>query len=258
MRLLISVANADEARAAVSGGADVIDAKDPSRGALGAVSRDALRSIVSAVGGARPVSVALGDARDARAVAHEARAATVAQASYVKLGFAGVPDGDQVEAVLAAAVHAVQTLSSRVGVIAVAYADAVRAQAPSPLRMIEAAERVGATGVLLDTAFKDGRGLFGLMRPSAVGEWVHLARSAALTAAIAGQLTAADLPTVRTLGADLAGMRGAACEGGRTGRVTRERVAILARAAGRRPVTPLRSRAVPRADGDVTSRATPR
>jgi uncharacterized protein (UPF0264 family) len=162
------------------------------------------------------------------------------------------------EALLSAAVHAVQTVSSRVGVIAVAYADAVRAQAPSPLRVVEAAERVGATGVLLDTALKEGRGLFGVMRPSAVREWVHLARDAALTTALAGQLTAADLPTARTLGAEVAGVRGAACEGGRTGRVTRERVAILARSAGRRPVTPLRSHVVARADGEITSRATPR
>jgi uncharacterized protein (UPF0264 family) len=38
MQLLVSVADAREARAARLGGADVIDAKDPSRGALGSVS----------------------------------------------------------------------------------------------------------------------------------------------------------------------------------------------------------------------------
>src|SRR6185312_12126683 len=37
VRLLISVANADEARAALDGGADIIDAKDPGAGALGSV-----------------------------------------------------------------------------------------------------------------------------------------------------------------------------------------------------------------------------
>jgi uncharacterized protein (UPF0264 family) len=34
MRLLVSVAGPDDARAALAGGADVIDAKDPGRGAL--------------------------------------------------------------------------------------------------------------------------------------------------------------------------------------------------------------------------------
>ena len=45
MKLLVSVSNADEARSAVLGGADIIDAKDPSMGALGAVGLDAFARI---------------------------------------------------------------------------------------------------------------------------------------------------------------------------------------------------------------------
>ena len=62
MQLLVSVANAIEARQALEGGADLIDAKDPSAGALGAVSLDALRQIRDAVSGRCVVSAALGDA----------------------------------------------------------------------------------------------------------------------------------------------------------------------------------------------------
>ena len=47
MQLLVSVSNPTEARRAVDGGADVIDAKDPLNGALGAVSLDTLRQVVS-------------------------------------------------------------------------------------------------------------------------------------------------------------------------------------------------------------------
>ena len=43
MRLLVSVRSAAEARAALSGGADIIDAKEPSLGSLGAVGPLALR-----------------------------------------------------------------------------------------------------------------------------------------------------------------------------------------------------------------------
>ncbi len=66
MRLLVSVKNAEEAMAALAGGADLIDAKDPAAGALGAVSLDVLRDIHSTVAGLRPVSAALGDAIDER------------------------------------------------------------------------------------------------------------------------------------------------------------------------------------------------
>src|SRR2546423_9622686 len=88
MRLLVSVRGPVEARAAVAGGADVVDAKDPARGALGPVRLDRLAAIRRAVGAARPVSAALGDARDDATA--EATAATAAGLAFVKLGFGGV------------------------------------------------------------------------------------------------------------------------------------------------------------------------
>ena len=50
MQLLVSVAARSEARAARLGGADVIDAKDPRDGALGAVRPELLGALREAVG----------------------------------------------------------------------------------------------------------------------------------------------------------------------------------------------------------------
>src|SRR5256885_10829417 len=87
MRLLVSVRGSVEARAALAGGADVIDAKDPARGALGPVQRDRLAAIRRVGGAARPGSAALGDADDdAMAAAPAAAAPGVA---LVKLGLRG-------------------------------------------------------------------------------------------------------------------------------------------------------------------------
>ena len=230
MRLLVSVASAAEARLALEGDADIIDVKDPTRGSLGAAHASVLRDIVDAVSGARPISAALGDAADERAVEDAARAAAIHRLAYVKLGFAGVADVARVESLIAAAVRGVRSVSTSSGVVAVAYADAARVDAASPERVIEAAERARAVGVLLDTARKEDGALFDHMDQVQVGRWVRLAHEAALTAALAGSLTAADLAGARSLGADIAGVRGAACEGGRTGRVSRERVAALVRA----------------------------
>jgi len=58
VRLLVSVANAADAAAALAGGADFIDAKDPRTGALGAVSLGVLQEIRATVGTARPVTAA--------------------------------------------------------------------------------------------------------------------------------------------------------------------------------------------------------
>src|SRR2546429_4840656 len=90
MQLLISVAGPAEARAALRGGADVIDAKDPRRGALGPVSPQRLAAIRAAVAGARPLSAAVGDATSEQAVAGAVAAAHSVGVAFVKLGLAGV------------------------------------------------------------------------------------------------------------------------------------------------------------------------
>ncbi len=45
MRLLVSVVDAEEARVAAAAGADVIDVKDPSRGALGEAAPHVVRAV---------------------------------------------------------------------------------------------------------------------------------------------------------------------------------------------------------------------
>src|SRR5437016_14573899 len=97
MQLLISVAGPAEARAALRGGADVIDAKDPWRGALGPVSVQRLAAIRAAVAGARPLSAAVGDATSEDAVAGSVAAALSVGVAFVKLGLAGVTGEAQLD-----------------------------------------------------------------------------------------------------------------------------------------------------------------
>ena len=53
------------------------------------------------------------------------------------------------------------------------------------------------------------------------------ARDADVLIALAGQLRPEDVALVCDLGADVAGVRGAACDGGRSGRVVAEKVGLL-------------------------------
>ncbi len=223
MQLLVSVADACEARAALLGGADVIDAKDPRRGALGAVSQRALRAIRATVRSRRPVSAVLGDARGRATLERAARAASRLGVIYVKVGFRGVTSPARAGA-LAAAVRAA---ADGARVIVVTYADWTRAETLPPVALADVAARAGVAGVLLDTAFKDAGGLFDLLTPAEVKTWVDAAHAAGLSAALAGKLDGCGVATARLLGADIAGVRGAVCVGGRTGRVSRARVAAL-------------------------------
>ena len=228
MQLLVSVRDEIEAAAAVAGGADIVDAKEPLAGALGAVSSEVLRTIVATVHNARPVTAALGDAADENAVERAARAFVAAGVSFVKIGFAGVTARNRVDALIAAAVR-----GAGEHVIAVAYADYERAGSAPTDAIIDAALHAGAAGLLIDTADKSGPGLLALMPVEAIGHAVARARGAGLIVALAGRLTAADLSVVRDSGADIAGVRGAACDGGRTGRISATHVALLFDRLGR-------------------------
>jgi uncharacterized protein (UPF0264 family) len=200
MRLLVSVADAMDAAAAVTGGADIIDAKDPSRGALGPVSPATLAAIIGTVAGRRPVSAAEGDG-------------SIAGVTFVKLTTPReIPGCD---------------------IVLAAYADRHWED------VIPAAARCGARGVLLDTSDKMGPALFRLLSEATIARWVETAHAAGLMVALAGRLTADDLPRAAALGADIAGVRGAACLGGRSGRVSAEKVRTLAGVIARREMSPM-------------------
>jgi (5-formylfuran-3-yl)methyl phosphate synthase len=231
MRLLVSVANPVEARAAVEGGADVIDAKDPLTGALGMVTLSTLRSIHAVVGGRRAVSAALGDAATEQIIEHHAFQYGSVGVGFVKIGFAGITDITHVERCLTAAVRGARASAPHpCGVVAVAYADTGGRTSVEPSALVGAAARAGATGVLLDTADKHGPGLVRLVSPETLTSWVALAHDAGLTAAVAGKVTADDLPWLFETGADIVGVRGAACENGRSSRVIERKVCALAQA----------------------------
>ena len=228
MRLLVSVSSAAEASAALEGGADLIDAKDPRFGALGAVPVAVLRDICVASAGTRPITAALGEAADEAAIEGMARAFAAAGAALVKVGFLGVGAAGRVAMLTAAAVRGARAGSDGTcGVVAVAYADADRAANLAPAALVEVAARAGAAGVLLDTADKGGPGLRACVSAPALAAWVDDAHAVGLLVALAGRLTADDLPFLRDAGADVAGVRGAACDGGRTGRVSADRVRQL-------------------------------
>ncbi len=218
MWLLVSVATADDARAAVDGGADIVDAKDPGAGALGAVTLERLREIREAVAGARPLTAALGEATNEAALECDARAYAEAGATLIKIGLLGTIDVSRAESLLSAAVRGVS--GTACGVVAVAYADAIEAAALSPGDVIYVAARAGARGVLIDTMHKHGPGLLGVMSIGNVSSWVTRARAAGLLVAVAGKLTAGDLSVIDRMGADVAGVRGAVCLGDRAGAVS--------------------------------------
>jgi (5-formylfuran-3-yl)methyl phosphate synthase len=228
MRLLVSVTDAAEARVAVGADVDIVDVKNPAEGSLGAPRPGVIERVRRVVPPERPVSAAIGDLPDLPGTAAlAALGAARSGAAYVKVGLWGTPTTDGAVAVLRAVREA---LDGGATVIAAAYADAERASGnPLPPRaLVAAAHRAGAGGCLLDTALKDGRGLFEWLTPEELAALVAEAHAAGLEMALAGALRAEDLSLVRATGADIAGVRAAACrDGRRTAPLDAERIGRL-------------------------------
>jgi uncharacterized protein (UPF0264 family) len=230
MRLLVSVRSAAEARAAAAHGADIVDAKEPEAGPLGAVAPEVLAAILHALPGDMPLGVALGDIRgpDELVAALERRPLPArAGAVFLKLGFAGVADTDRVEELLRLAVTRADELGPPVMVVAAAYADFQRAGSPSPDEVLAAAISAEAAGVLLDTWAKDGLTLLHHRSTDELRTWIARARAAGLLAAVAGSLGAEAIAAVQAAEPDIIGVRGAACRGGRTGTLDPKRLRKL-------------------------------
>lgn len=235
MELLVSVRSGAEVEPALTGGADIIDAKEPAHGSLGRVSAAVLSEILAQVPGEQALSIALGDFSDSdevlAAVTSQPLSARPAPL-YLKLGFAGVSACDRLETMIATAVAAAQCHQASPRIVIVAYADSARAETASPDTMRQIAAECGAAGVLLDTHTKDGRGLLGWMDRRALELWVERGRDAGLLTALAGGIMLDDIGPVSEATPDVVGVRGAACDGGRGGRVNTRRVRALRQRLG--------------------------
>jgi len=228
MRLLVSVLGPDEAPIALAGGADIVDVKDPAAGALGAAGPATLRAMRAVVTPPAELSAALGDAPHLPGTfALAAYGAAVCGVDYVKIGLLGSRDGREALELLLAVRDAVAGAGPATRVVAVAYADAGRVGAFPPLRLPALAREADIHGVLLDTCVKDGTTAIRALGESGVVAFLSGARACGLLAGLAGALRLEDVARAASLGAELVGVRGSACDGGRLGRVSAARVREL-------------------------------
>lgn len=227
MRLLVTAIDDADARTAVAGGADIVDVKNPAEGSLGAPAPATIAAVRAAVPASIPVSVAIGDQSLPGAAALAAVGAANLGAAYVKLGLRNV-SADEAVQLLRAVRDGLAGVSA--SVIAAAYADAdgLDGNALPPALLPRVARAAGITGCLVDTAIKDGRGLFHWLTQRAVATLVSEAHDRGLVIALAGSLRDSDLPDILATGADIAGVRSAACRGGvRTAPLEPERIRRL-------------------------------
>ena len=212
IRLLVSVRDAAEAALARDAGADLIDAKDPDRGALGALPPDTVRAIAAASGD-RLTSAVAGEPQDGR----EASACLAALAGtgvrYLKIAWA--PGRDATGLVLPVGLP----------VIAVLFAEDGPSGADMP-----ALAAAGFSGAMIDTRGKDGRRLTDHLALPLLAGFAAACRTHGLLSGLAGSLALDDIPVLAALGPGYLGFRGGLCaQGDRKGHLDPARIADAVR-----------------------------
>jgi len=198
---LASVTTLSEARAAVAGGADIIDCKDPSRGALGALPVATVAAIRTGLPRHILVSATIGDLpADATEVARAAHAMARSGADIVKIGL--FPGGDP-----RATIRALGVLD----VAPVRIAGLLLADCEPDFDLIEGMADAGFVGVMLDTAIKANGTLRDHQSPAALSQFAHLAQKRGLFAGFAGSLGLSDIAPLMRLKPNVLGFRGALC-----------------------------------------------
>ena len=223
-RLLVSVRSVSEACAAIEGGADIIDIKEPRRGSLGMAAPDVIGAIaefVRAIQPDIPISAALGELCE---IDRPSTALPVAL-SFVKLGLAGAVRGGDWVARWEAVRRGVVNWPDWVGV---AYADWPLVDAPPPDEVITVAADAGCAGILIDTCRKTSGRLTDFVSRDQLAAWAGRAREGNMFIALAGRIAAGDLPALAGIPVDVIAVRSAVCPAHqRNGDVSSDLVALF-------------------------------
>lgn len=229
MKLLISPRDEEEAQEAIAGGADIIDVKNPSEGSLGANFPWVIRRIRELTPRKLEVSAAIGDFANKPGTASlAALGAAVSGVDYVKVGIYCINDYQDALYLAKQVVRSVTDYNPRIKVVIAGYADAHRINSIEPSLIPQLTMEAGADVAMVDTAIKDGQGLFDLWSWDKIENFVKAAHNRNVLVALAGSIKKENLSLIHDLSVDVIGIRGAACEGlNRQGKIVRERVQEL-------------------------------
>jgi len=197
--MLASVADADEALLVARGGADIVDLKDPRRGAIGAVDIEVASHCVRAIGAAARISATLGDPPyEPEALAARARGLAALGVETLKLALD--------RASLERLAPTLAALAREVKLVGMLFVD----EAPD-FDLIPELAKLGFSGAMLDTRRKGAGRLLTHLDVARLEAFCARCRAAGLTAGLAGALEPPDIPRLLLVAPDVLGFRGALC-----------------------------------------------
>ncbi len=215
-RMLASVVNAAEADVVLRLGADVIDLKDPGRGALGAMPLETARDAIRSVAKRRETSATLGDPPyHEEALLSRARMLAALGAGYLKLAV----DGPTLESLR----DALKLSAREIALVGILFAD----EEPD-FACLPALAALGFKGAMLDTRDKTRGRLLAHLDVARLEDFCSQCRELGLASGLAGSLEAPDVPRLLLVRPDVLGFRGALCRAhDREGAIDPQAVALI-------------------------------
>lgn len=181
---------------------DLLDMKDPATGALGALPVTTVRQIVNWLAGRCRSSATVGDLpMQVSVITGALLAMQQSGVDYLKVGLFDTPDLPQC---LVELQHFLATFETPV--IAVLFADQQYDKS-----VLTSVLDCGFSGVMLDTAEKNGRHLLDYKTPEALQHFVKTVTARQRLCGLAGALRVTDIPLLKPMAADYLGFRSALC-----------------------------------------------
>ena len=199
--MLASVNSLEEAMIALESKVDIIDLKQPTQGALGALDTETISQIVAHINHKCPISATIGDLpMQAGGIMDAVTKIADTQVDFIKIGFF---PGDAWETMI----NKLAALPQQgLKLIAVLFAD----QQPA-FQIIKELKAAGFTGVMLDTMDKNRGSLTQVMPEKVIKEFVDKVKHQQMLCGLAGSLRKEDISQLLTLQPDYLGFRGAIC-----------------------------------------------
>jgi len=200
--MLASVNCVEEALTVLECGVDIIDLKNPSQGALGALPLDLVKDIVKAIDGQGIISATIGDLPMEVDVVKKGTEDMISTGvDIVKIGFFGTEN--HVECIRALKPYADQGIK----LVAVLFAEN-----GSVVDLVPEFVAAGFYGVMVDTAVKNGLTLTDHYSHDDITEFVTAAKKHDLLVGLAGSIKLHHVKLLKPYAPSYLGFRGALCD----------------------------------------------
>ena len=197
-KILASIKDLSEAKILMGTDIDIIDLKDPSKGALGRLKKNDIEIIVNFINKKKLTSSTVGDLpNDKELISKNVNEISLTNVDFIKIG---VYDNDYIKTLC--------NIKSSKKLIAVFFADRFLPTKDE----IRDLKNSGFSGVMVDTSNKKSGNLFNHVTYSQINNFLTVAKNINLLTGIAGSINKTHIGEIIKLNPNYMGFRGALCE----------------------------------------------